>query len=141
MHVRGNPSRRLALFMTIRSLRLLVVVLVALPFASAAAAAQSNQSAELQQLRSDLQRALVRIELLERLVLAGSTSAAATQAAPPRSLGSPSVVDEPPSEASTMRRMAPAAVSSGYIRGPKGGCYTFTASGRKKYVDHSFCGG
>ena len=140
MHVRGNPSRRLALFMTIRSLRLLVVVLVALPFAGATAAAQSTQSAELQQLRSDLQRALIRIELLERLVLAGSP-AAVTRASPPRSLLSPSVVGEPPSEASTMRSAVPAAASSGYIRGPKGGCYTFTAAGRKKYVDHSLCGG
>jgi hypothetical protein len=26
-----------------------------------------------------------------------------------------------------------------YHRGPKGGCYTYTASGRKRYVDHSFC--
>ena len=125
--------------MTIRSLRLLVVVLVALPFASAAAAAQSNQSAELQQLRSDLRRAIVRIELLERLVLAGSTPPAATRAAPPRSLLSTSGVDEPPSEASTMRRAAPAAVGTGYIRGPKGGCYTLTVSGRKKYVDRSLC--
>lgn len=30
---------------------------------------------------------------------------------------------------------------SGYIRGPKGGCFTYTASGRKRYVAHSYCGG
>lgn len=29
--------------------------------------------------------------------------------------------------------------NSNYIRGPRGGCYTFTASGRKKYVDRSLC--
>jgi hypothetical protein len=29
--------------------------------------------------------------------------------------------------------------SSGYHLGPKGGCYTFTRSGKKRYVDHSYC--
>jgi hypothetical protein len=29
----------------------------------------------------------------------------------------------------------------GYTLGPKGGCYTVTASGRKKYVDRSLCAG
>ena len=124
--------------MAVRAILLLVYVLAALPLARGTAAAQSSQAAEIQQLRSDLQRALIRIELLERLVLAGSP-AAVTRAAPPRSLLSPSAVDEAPSEASTMRRAAPAAVGTGYIRGPKGGCYTLTASGRKKYVDRSLC--
>ena len=32
------------------------------------------------------------------------------------------------------------AASRGYYTGPRGGCYTYTASGRKRYVDHSFCG-
>lgn len=27
----------------------------------------------------------------------------------------------------------------GYYRGPRGGCYTYSASGRKRYVDHSYC--
>lgn len=31
------------------------------------------------------------------------------------------------------------AASRGYYTGPRGGCYTFSASGRKRYVDHSFC--
>jgi len=26
-----------------------------------------------------------------------------------------------------------------YIRGPRGGCYTFSKSGRKRYVDRSMC--
>ena len=31
--------------------------------------------------------------------------------------------------------------SSGeYHTGPKGGCYSYTASGNKRYVDHAFCG-
>lgn len=29
--------------------------------------------------------------------------------------------------------------SSRYIRGPRGGCYTFTKSGNKRYVDRSLC--
>jgi len=31
------------------------------------------------------------------------------------------------------------ASSRGYIRGPRGGCYYYTASGRKQYVDRSLC--
>ncbi|HET7462862.1 MAG TPA: SH3 domain-containing protein [Longimicrobium sp.] len=31
------------------------------------------------------------------------------------------------------------ASSRGYYTGPRGGCYTYTASGRKRYVDHSYC--
>ena len=27
-----------------------------------------------------------------------------------------------------------------YRTGPRGGCFTYTSSGRKRYVDHSFCG-
>ena len=38
------------------------------------------------------------------------------------------------------RRTAPAArASSGYYLGPRGGCYTYSASGRKRYVDRSYC--
>lgn len=29
--------------------------------------------------------------------------------------------------------------SSGYIRGPRGGCYTYSKSGNKRYVDRSLC--
>ena len=29
--------------------------------------------------------------------------------------------------------------SSGYYTGPRGGCYTYSASGRKRYVDRSYC--
>lgn len=28
---------------------------------------------------------------------------------------------------------------SRYIRGPRGGCYTYSSSGRKRYVDRSLC--
>jgi predicted amidophosphoribosyltransferase len=31
------------------------------------------------------------------------------------------------------------ASSRGYYLGPRGGCYTYSASGRKRYVDHSYC--
>jgi uncharacterized protein YraI len=42
---------------------------------------------------------------------------------------------------STVRTLIPRASSSsrGYFRGPRGGCYTYSASGRKRYVDHSLC--
>jgi uncharacterized protein YraI len=41
-----------------------------------------------------------------------------------------------------LRSEAPVAprAQSGYFVGPRGGCYTYSASGRKRYVDHSYCG-
>ena len=33
----------------------------------------------------------------------------------------------------------PASSSSGYIRGPRGGCYYYGGTGRKVYVDRSLC--
>ena len=36
-------------------------------------------------------------------------------------------------------RRASSASSSGYYTGPRGGCYTYSSSGRKRYVDHSYC--
>lgn len=32
------------------------------------------------------------------------------------------------------------AAEAQYVRGPRGGCYTFSASGRKRYVERSLCG-
>lgn len=41
------------------------------------------------------------------------------------------------------QKVAPSSSStsknSGYIRGPRGGCYTFSSSGRKRYVARSMC--
>lgn len=34
---------------------------------------------------------------------------------------------------------APSASSGGYYTGPRGGCYTYSRSGRKRYVDRSRC--
>lgn len=31
-------------------------------------------------------------------------------------------------------------VKSGYYLGPEGGCFTYSASGKKRYVEHSYCG-
>jgi hypothetical protein len=33
----------------------------------------------------------------------------------------------------------PSAASNGYHLGPRGGCYTYTRSGNKRYVDRSYC--
>ena len=33
-----------------------------------------------------------------------------------------------------------ASSNSAYFRGSRGGCFTYTASGNKRYVAHSFCG-
>ena len=41
---------------------------------------------------------------------------------------------------SQMQRAVPGRTStSGYNLGPQGGCYTYSASGRKRYVDRSLC--
>lgn len=37
------------------------------------------------------------------------------------------------------KRQAKKVKSSGYIRGPRGGCYYLSASGKKVYVDRSLC--
>lgn len=41
------------------------------------------------------------------------------------------------SSKNTPRRSS--AESRGYYTGPRGGCYTYSASGRKRYVDRSYC--
>ena len=114
-----------------------IAAIVALLLATPEHAQGTSQAAEIAQLRAELQRALVRIEMLERVIL---TSSPATAATPPaaRGLLTPSVVEGPESSSPRSARTAPA---PGYARGPRGGCYTMTVSGRKKYVDHSFCGG
>lgn len=38
-----------------------------------------------------------------------------------------------------VRTSTPRSSSGGYIRGPRGGCFYYTASGRKQYVDRSLC--
>ena len=55
----------------------------------------------------------------------------AVRTSPPaaRSTGAPS--------RSTPR--ASSASSSGYYTGPRGGCYTYSSSGRKRYVSRSYC--
>lgn len=47
----------------------------------------------------------------------------------------------PPSPPPVQQYSAPSrSGNSGYyIRGPRGGCYTLSASGRKRYVDRSMC--
>lgn len=61
------------------------------------------------------------------------------------------LVEEPPRPASAYAARAPRARvrtlgggavrggHPGYYVGPRGGCYTYSASGRKRYVDHSYC--
>ncbi len=39
-----------------------------------------------------------------------------------------------------VRPNAPRRSNNGYQRGPRGGCYYYTASGNKQYVDRSLCG-
>ena len=46
-------------------------------------------------------------------------------------MGEPAPASPPPASTPAARA---------YYTGPRGGCYYLTASGRKQYVDHSFCG-
>jgi hypothetical protein len=59
---------------------------------------------------------------------------------------SPQIRSYPPSSdadatgsASSPRTSRSTGSGSGYYLGPRGGCYTYSASGRKRYVDHSYC--
>jgi len=110
--------------MTHRILRSLAIFCLLAPALSA-----QSTSTEIAQLRAELQRAPVRIEMLERAVLAAPASQRVT----------PSRVDldNPPSIRPLTRQAA--TVSFRYICGPKSGCFTFSATRRKKYVDRSLC--
>lgn len=44
-----------------------------------------------------------------------------------------------PRRSTARRSVAPSSASRGYYTGSRGGCYTYTASGRKRYVDRSYC--
>lgn len=59
---------------------------------------------------------------------------AAVAIAPRRAVRAPAVR---PEQVAPLR--TPRAQSSGYYTGPRGGCYTYSASGRKRYVDRSYC--
>lgn len=48
-------------------------------------------------------------------------------------------VQRQPPAPSRPRTNGGSSASSGYYTGPRGGCYTYSASGRKRYVDRSNC--
>ncbi|HEX8363643.1 MAG TPA: SH3 domain-containing protein [Longimicrobium sp.] len=56
-----------------------------------------------------------------------------------RSAPRASTSSTPQSLTSPRGRRRSSAESPGYYRGPRGGCYTYTASGKKRYVDRSMC--
>lgn len=58
------------------------------------------------------------------------TTGAVAPERPPAAEPEPEVIEPPP---------APRRSDRVYHRGPRGGCYTYSRSGRKEYVDHSFC--
>lgn len=51
----------------------------------------------------------------------------------------PSVETHRSTAVSSSERRRARAEANGYYLGPRGGCYTYSASGRKRYVDHSYC--
>jgi len=48
-------------------------------------------------------------------------------------------VTRPSTPTSTSNDSTPRSNSGRYIRGPRGGCYYLSSSGKKVYVDHSLC--
>jgi hypothetical protein len=51
----------------------------------------------------------------------------------------PRALASTPSRSSGGGSRRSSAESRGYYTGPRGGCYTYSASGRKRYVDRSYC--
>ena len=104
-------------------------------------------SADVAQLREELLQATARIARLE--AAQETPPVAVTPSARTRrrraSTPAPAVVAEsfsaPTPQRALMSTPEIRSARPGYVRGPRGGCYTYSASGRKRYVDHSFCGG
>jgi hypothetical protein len=91
-------------------------------------------------------RGFVEARLLDANLSSGAAQPLSGQLYPlaAQPLRSPSPASTPSARSgasTTARERSPASGSNarGYYRGPRGGCYTFSASGRKRYVDHSYC--
>lgn len=99
-----------------------------------------DQSAAVAELRSQLAMQNERIMRLEAADAALAPKAvarptarrrAALRAVAPATSGAPlSLYESPPLTRSVAR---------GFIRGPRGGCYTYSTSGRKQYVNRAIC--
>jgi len=48
-------------------------------------------------------------------------------------------LDEVPAPRTLTSSRRSSAADGGYHRGPRGGCYTYYAPGKKRYVDRSYC--
>ena len=87
-------------------------------------------------------RGFVEARLLDANV-AGSPQPLSGNALTPPRLSSPLSASAPSAEngasGSTHEGSSASGSSARYYRGPRGGCYTYSASGRKRYVDHSYC--
>jgi hypothetical protein len=101
--------------------------------------AQTPERLEIAELRAQLRGALTRIELLERAALDAAPSLRVREA-PRRRIQprTPAPARQPRAFVEPVST-APSFQSSRYTRGPRGGCYTFNALGRKIYVDRSLC--
>jgi hypothetical protein len=90
-------------------------------------------------------RGFVEARLLDANARSGAAQPLSGNAYPltAQRLRSPSSASAPSAENGTsgsVREGSSASRSSArFYRGPRGGCYTYSASGRKRYVDHSHC--
>lgn len=80
------------------------------------------------------------------VVSAGDTTVAANNVLNPEGKNTITSIDENQTYSSGVntvkankKRNSNSSGSSGYIRGPRGGCYYINSKGKKVYVDHSYC--
>lgn len=115
--------------MMIKITSFLILLLV---MSTLAIAEDSNSTAEQENLKLRIKELELRKQILE--LEAQKFQQQSQPQSLPQTYHSPSqqLRNAEPSSSSTPR-------NSGYIRGPRGGCYTFSSSGKKRYVDRSLC--
>ena len=69
----------------------------------------------------------------------GANSSVSDFNVPPAAIAPRRAVRTPPVTQSEDSGGAAVGSGGGYIRGPRGGCFYYTSSGRKQYVDRSLC--
>lgn len=109
------------------AIKIILFLILLLGMHTLAVAEGSNNMAEQETIKLRIKELELRKQVLE-------LEANKAQQSQPQSYRQPSeqLQNVAPSSSSASR-------SSSYIRGPRGGCYTFSSSGRKRYVERSMC--
>jgi len=113
------------------AIKIISFLILFLGIQTLAVAGDSNNMAEQETIKLRIKELELRKQVLEL---------EAQKVQQPQSQSQPQSYRQPSGQ---LQNMVPssssASRSSGYIRGPRGGCYTFSSSGRKHYVDRSMC--